>query len=116
MSSLIPRSNQNIDSVNPGGGSKILRRTEQRLEAIRCDTMVRLEATGCNGLVAGEKLHEADRLSSVAMGGQAWLNLAVSTLSRNDPLAADDYRYWADMSKLAKTDILMDAVAQFRRI
>ena len=112
MSNLIPsRSNQVITNR----GTRLPRQTVRALANIEHRTLVRMAAVQSEGIVQAEKLHEIDHLARVAMGGQAMLANWRSTLAQGDPFVADELRFFSDMARLGKGEIIADTIDTYCR-
>ena len=90
-------------------------RTGRALAAVEYRTIVRTAGVQSEGFVEAEKLREVDRLAHTAMNGQAFLRGWANHLAGEDLMAADDLRFFTDLAKLGKGEIIADAIDSFRR-
>ena len=89
-------------------------RLEGTVAAIEHRTIVRIANIQAEGFVATEKSREVDRLAHTAMSGQALLKGWANQLAGNDLGLIDDMRFFTDMAKLGKGEIIADAIDTFR--
>ena len=89
-------------------------RTGRALAAIEYGTVVRMANVQSEGYVEAEKLREVDRLAHTAMSGHALLRKWSEQLAAGDPFAADDLKFFSDIAKLGKGEIIADAINRFR--
>ncbi len=82
-------------------GSGLSRRTARALEA--------------EGYVQAEKLHEIDSLTREAMSGQAMLHKWQQTLSQGDPFVLDDLRFYMEVAKVGKGEVIADTIDSYCR-
>lgn len=101
-------------SLTPAG-RRLPGRTVRGLANIEHQTTLRLATVQAEGLVAEEKLHEIDQLSREAMTGQALLAKWRETLSAGDPFVAIELQAFSDFARLAKSEVLADALNTFCR-
>jgi hypothetical protein len=87
--------------------------TRRQLAAVGRDTMVRAAAVQGHAIVQTEKLHEIDRLTREAMTGQALLSRWAATLAQGDPFLADDLKFFADVARLGKGEVIADTISDF---
>ncbi len=115
MSNLIRSTNGTLSQ----GGDRSLtvpdRRTQRALVNIERQTLTRMAAVRGDAMVQTEKTYEVDRLVREAMGGQAMLARWGQTLAAGDPFIADDLRFFTDLAKTAKGQIIADTVSSFGR-
>ena len=115
MSQMVPF-NEDRGQIPVTSEPRLSRRAASRLAAVEADTLLRFARVIGEGRIQSEKLYEADQLVGDAMVGHARLHNKASCLSRNDPLLSDELRYYTDMAKLGKGEILADTFHTFRRI
>lgn len=117
MSNVIPAGTSGIDrSVGTGlGSSYVPRQTGRALARLEGRTLLRLASVQAEGLVQTEKVHEIDRLTREAVSGQALLRHWADHLAGSDPLLADDLRFFTEIAKLGKGEIVADTVTEFCR-
>ncbi len=89
-------------------------RTGQALASVEHHTVVRVAEVQSEGIVTGEKLREVDRLAYVAMSGQAMLRGWANHLAADDPILTDEMRFFSDVAKLGKGEVIADAINRFR--
>lgn len=89
-------------------------RTGRMLAAIEHRTIVRTAGVQSEGFVEAEKLREVDRLAHTAMNGQAFLRGWANHLAGDDPMVADELKFFSDIAKLGKGEIVASAVDCFR--
>jgi hypothetical protein len=90
-------------------------KTGRALAAIEQRAVVRSAEVQEEGFVNAEKLREADRLGHVAMSGQAFLRGYAEHVAGENLALSDDCRFFIDVIKLAKGEIVADALDSFRR-
>jgi hypothetical protein len=116
-SDLIPTSRRN--ELAPALGSGLAarasrdRQTSRALAQVERQTLVRIASVQGHAMVQTEKLHEIDRLSREAMSGQAMLNRWGATLAQGDAFLADDLKFFLDIAKMGKGEIIADTVSDF---
>jgi hypothetical protein len=96
------------------GERRQVNRTGRVLAAIDHNTIVRSANVQSEGFVQAEKLREVDRLAHTAMSGQAFLKGWGNHLAGDDLGAIDDMRFFTDLAKLGKGEIIADAIDSFR--
>jgi L-aminopeptidase/D-esterase-like protein len=74
--------------------------------------MARIEA---DAVVATVKAQEIDRLAREAISGQAMLRRFSDTLAQGDLMLADELRFFTDMARLGKGEIIADLTTDFCR-
>lgn len=117
MSTLIPASTTRLDRATGGGlgPPHLLRQTGRALARLEGRTALRLASVQAEGLVQTEKVQEIDRLTREAVSGQAFLRHWADHLASNDPLLADELRFFTEIAKLGKGEIIADTVSDFCR-
>jgi len=117
MSELIPTSKQAELAPTVGVGLSALagsdRRTSRALTAIQRNTLVRMASVQGHAMVQTEKTHEVDRLTREAMSGQAMLSQWAATLAQGDAFMADDLKFFLDIAKMGKGEIIADTISDF---
>ena len=117
MSNLVP--NKAAPDVMPSVGTSLAtlavtdRRTSRALSTVQRNTIVRMATVQAHALIQNEKLHEIDRLSREAMSGQAMLSRWAATLAQGDPFLADDLKFFADLAKMGKGEVIADTISDF---
>lgn len=89
-------------------------RTGRALASIEYRTIVRTANVQSEGFVEAEKLREVDRLAHTAMNGQAFLRGWANHLAGDDPMVADELKFFSDLAKLGKGEIIASAIDCFR--
>jgi hypothetical protein len=98
-----------------GGVSRLDRQTSKALARLEQRTVLRQASVLAESVVQLTKLQEIDRLAREAAGGQAMLIRWRETLAAGDPLTNDELRYFTDLARAAKAEVLMDTVNSFCR-
>ena len=116
MSDLVPISPGEIASPD----SRVVlglpsRRLSRGLARVEGRTLLRMALVQAEGMVSVEKLREVDHLAETAITGQTMLRRWSSALANGDPLVEDDNQLFRDVAKIAKSEIIADAVDTFRR-
>jgi len=117
MSNLVPKSSTTEVVPSVGLGLSALagtgRRTSRALSTVQRNALVRMASVQAHAIVQNEKLHEIDRLTREAMSGQAMLNRWAATLAQGDPFLADDLKFFSDVAKMGKGEIIADTISDF---
>ena len=117
MSNLIPSSRSGDLAPTVGVGVTGLARGDRRasraVQAVQRTTLVRMASVQGHAMVQDEKTHEIDRLAREAMTGQAMLAKFKDTLSQGDPFLADDLKFFADLAKVGKGEIIADTISDY---
>lgn len=117
MSNLVP--NKATTEVMPRVGTTLAtfagtdRRTSRALSTLQRNTIVRMASVQAHAIVQNEKLHEIDRLSREAMSGQAMLSRWAATLAQGDPFLTDDLKFFTDLAKMGKGEVIADTISDF---
>ena len=88
-------------------------RTSRALRSIQRSAIVRTASVQSHAIVQNEKLQEVNRLAREAMSGQALLGQWRSTLAQGDPFVEDDLRFFTDIARIGKGEIIADTIADF---
>ena len=105
-----------MPEVIPYGAREPRTRRERQAAALaRYDIEGRLRAVRDDGLVNAAQLRELDHLAWTAMSGQAVLSKAATAMSQGDPFLESDLRYFSDIARLAKGELLVEAAEDMRR-
>jgi hypothetical protein len=119
MSNLVPKSSTTEVVPSVGVGLSSLagtdRRTSRALSTVQRNTLVRMASVQAYAIVQNEKLHEIDRLTREAMSGQAMLSRWAATLAQGDPFLVDDLKFFTDVAKMGKGEIIADTISDFCR-
>jgi hypothetical protein len=91
------------------------RRTSRALSNLENQTLLQIAQVQSRGLVAAEMSREVDHLTRDAMSGQALLRRWGDTLSAGDPFIADDMRFFTDIAKMGKGEIIANLIDDFCR-
>jgi len=111
MSNIVPASGSSGLARTTGSG--LDRRTARGLNSIQRRTVLRMAEVQGHAMVQTEKVHEIDRLTREAMSGQAMLNQWASTLAQGDPFMVDDLKFFRDLAKMGKGEIIADTISDF---
>ena len=76
-------------------------------------TLVRRASVQAHAMVQTEKVHEIDRLTREAMSGHAMLTRWASTLAQGDPFVAEDLKFFTDVAKMGKAEIIADTISDY---
>ncbi len=116
MSNLLPTRGSGLSLHAQVVSRPLARPTARALAAIeQRRTLVRLADVQGEGTVQAEKLHEIDHLAREAMTGQALLHGWASTLAHGDPFVADELRFFTDMARLGKGEVIADTIDTYCR-
>lgn len=113
MSDVVPSTGHEVRALTVS--RPLDRRSNRALSVMERDTVVRAASVHARAIVQTEKLHEIDRLAREAMAGQAMLNQWASTLAHGDPFVADELKFFTDVARLGKGEVIADTVASFGR-
>ena len=97
------------------GGNYLPVRTIRALGRLKHQTTLRVAGVQGESFVQGQKLHEIDYLTREAMTGQAMLTKWRDTLAAGDPFLADELKFFTDVARMAKGEIIADTVAGYCR-
>jgi hypothetical protein len=93
----------------------LLRQTRRALTKLDARTSLRLAHVQSEGLVQTEKAKEVDRLTREAMTGHAMLTQWRDTLAHGDLFLADELKFFTDMARIGKGEIIADTIDAFCR-
>lgn len=96
--------------------ARLRSQTRTDVARVEAQTVVRVAVVQAEGLVQAEKSHEVDRLTRTAMEGMALLRGWGNHLAKEDLALQDDMRFFCDIAKMAKGELIADSVAIFRTI
>ena len=113
MSEIIPSSPRTSSSSSKKSLLVSDRRVERQLRSIERRAIARTAKVRGDAAVQAEKANEVDRLVREAMTGQAMLSQWAATLAQGDPFVADELKFFTDLARAAKGEIVADAVRQF---
>jgi hypothetical protein len=91
------------------------RRTVRALLGEQHSTLMRIARVQGEEIVATEKLHSIDHLTREAMSGHAMLRKWADTLATSDPFLADELKFFTDMARLGKGEIIADTISTYCR-
>ena len=111
MPNLVPAPHQSASGRGPTVA--VDRRTNRALTSLGQQTVIRAAAVQAHAIVQNEKLHEIDRLTREAMSGQALLNQWAGTLAHGDPFLADELKFFTDVARMGKGEIIADTISDF---
>ncbi len=89
------------------------RRLMRSLSALERRTVVRAASVQAHAMVQTQKMHEIDHLTREAMSGQAMLNQWAATLAHGDPFLADDLKFFTDVARIGKGEVIADTISDF---
>lgn len=95
--------------------AQLERTTYLQLAQTRSSELTRTAAVEASAIVATVKAQEIDRLAREAISGQAMLRHYSDTVAQGDPMLADELRFFSDMARLGKGEIIADLVTDFCR-
>ena len=113
MSDLIPTRRAGAQTAR--GASRVARSTNRGLARLEDRTLLRIAGVQAEGMVQAEKCRELDSLTREAMTGHAMLRRWSDTLAASDPFLADELKFFTDMSRLGKGEIIADTIDSFCR-
>jgi hypothetical protein len=117
MADLVPTSKRSELMPTVGVGLSVLvgsdRRTVRALANVQRNTLVRLASVQGHAMVQVEKVQEIDRLTREAMSGQAMLSQWAATLAHGDAFIADELRFFTDVARMGKGEIIADTISDF---
>ena len=115
MSELVPRSRgEVVPSVGAGMVARD-RRTGRTLTQIERHAVVRAASVQAHTAVQAGKLQAVDQLTREAMTGQAMLSRWAATLAQGDAFMADDLRFFADVARMGKGEIIASTIEDLNR-
>ncbi len=91
------------------------RRTVRGLSELERSTVMRSAAVRAHTVVQSQKLTEIDRLTRDAMAGQALLGRWAATLAQGDPFMADELKFFSDLARIGKGQVIADTITDFAR-
>lgn len=95
---------------------RLSRQVVRTLESVEGSTLVRTALVRGEALVAKGKLDEIDFLAWKAMSGHAMLDGWANHLAGENPVLMDELRFFKDMARLGKGEVIADTIDKFRRI
>lgn len=94
-------------------GAWVDRRLQRALVDLERRTAVRVAGVQADAVVQVEKTHELDRLTREAMSGQAMLSRWSATLAGGDAFLADELKFFTDLARMGKGEIISDTISDF---
>jgi hypothetical protein len=91
------------------------RRDQAMVRSMQAEARIEMLDVHRRAVVAATKAEEVDRLTRVAINGHAQITTVASTLAGADPLLADDLKFFTDLSRLGKAEILTQFIADLGR-
>ncbi len=93
----------------------VSRRTSRALTNLEERTLLRFADVQAEGFVAVEKTKEIDRLTREAASGHAMLLRWCDTLAAGDPFVADELKFFTDIARMGKGEIIADTIDTYCR-
>jgi hypothetical protein len=97
-------------------GTRVTRRVAKGLSEIEGGVLLRAAGVRGEAVVAAEKMDEIDYLAWKAMKGHDDLVKWAAHLAGDDIMLADDLRFFRDMARLGKGEIMADVIDKYRRM
>lgn len=113
---LIPAGSNDLSPSAGASASALVARDRQvsrALSNIERQTVVRMASVQGHAMVQTEKTQEIDRLAREAMSGQAMLGQWAATLAQGDAFVADDLKFFLDVAKMGKGEIIADTISDY---
>ncbi len=101
--------------LSPSLDRRFPRQTRRALDSIDHRNVLRVAGVQAEGLVQTEKLREINHLTREAMSGQAMLRRWADTLAAGDPFLADELRFFTDVARMGKGEIIADTIDTYCR-
>lgn len=102
-------------SLVSGPGRPGSRRVNRALAAREAEALVRVADVQVEDYVQNEKLKAVDHLAREAATGQAMLARWNATLAQGDPMVGDELRFFSDIARLGKGEIIADTIDTYCR-
>jgi hypothetical protein len=93
----------------------LTRRQVRAVEATQFSTSMQVAQVRSRAIVQAEKMTEIDRLTEHAMAGQAMLSRWRTVLAQGDPFLEDELKFFTDVARLGKGEIIADTIQDFSR-
>jgi hypothetical protein len=113
MPNLIPAGRYTAGEHRPS--RMVSRQTSRALGNIEHNTFVRVAQVQAEGLVQSEKVREIDHVGRQAMTGQAMLRRWADTLATGDPFLADELKFFTDVARIGKGEVMADMIDTYCR-
>lgn len=97
------------------GSSGLSRRQARAVEATQFSTAMQVAQVRSKAIVEAEKMDEVDNLTRQAMAGQAMLGRWRATLAQGDPFMEDELRFFTDVARLGKGEIIANLITDYTR-
>ena len=104
-----------LDRRTARGLQALERSTTMALARSRSNELIRVNNVESEAIIATVKTQEVDRVAREAISGQAMLRHYSDTVGRDDLLLADELRFFTDLARLGKGEILADLVTDYCR-
>jgi hypothetical protein len=114
MSDLIPTSSA-VGRAPAQSRSPLARAAQRGLQRLEYHTLMRVAGVQAEGMVQTEKLREVDSLTREAMTGHALLYRHSDVLAASDLFLADELKFFRDISRLGKGEIITDTIDSYCR-
>lgn len=92
------------------------RRVDRSLSRLSDDTTRGVAQVHATGIVATEMAWEVDNLARECMTGQALLARHREVLAGNDPLLHDELRFFSEVARVGKGELIADTISAFCRM
>jgi hypothetical protein len=92
------------------------RNAEYGMGVVQYQTVMRIATVQGDGIVQSEKMREVDRVTQAAMNGQALLAKWRDTLAGADPMLHDELKFFTDVARMGKGEIILDTISNLRRL
>jgi hypothetical protein len=117
MSNSLERTSSTLSQLTAGRRSHtpVSRQTSRALVGLDENSLVRAAGVRAESYVQAEKLKEVDHLARTAMGGQAMLRRWADTLAAGDPFVADELKFFTDVARMGKGEIIADTIDTYSR-
>lgn len=97
-------------------GTRLPKAAERAIARIEGETAVRATLVRAEAIITGEKMDETDYLIWKAMSSHAMLRGLASNLAGDDPGLMDDMRFFTDMSRLGKGELIASLNDKYHHI
>jgi hypothetical protein len=104
-----------VDRRTARGLANIEHTARMRLASAQATELVRIASVEAEAVVATVKTQEVDRVTREGLSGQAMLRRYSDVLAQNDPFLADELKFFTDMARLGKGEIIADLVTDYCR-
>jgi hypothetical protein len=111
---LMTRTESGASLQAPGG--RLPKWVTRGLETAQGKTLIRGADVHNEAIVAGGKVDELTFVALKAMSNHAMLDGWSNQLAGDNPVLADDLRFYKDMARLGAGEVIADLVDKFRRL